>query len=124
FASDAVDDVMRWKYAKLLSNLGNALQAACGGGDTRSILTRMRDEAVECYEAAGIAWASEQEMAERRTSMSPMRPVGTERRGGGSTWQSVARGAGSVETDYLNGEIATLGRLHGIATPANSSMQM
>jgi 2-dehydropantoate 2-reductase len=123
FASDAVNDVMRWKYAKLLSNLGNALQAACGEGDTRSIHARMRDEAVACYGAAGIAWASEEEMAQRRRSLSPMRPVGAARRGGGSTWQSVARGAGSVETDYLNGEIAMLGRMHRIATPANSAMQ-
>jgi 2-dehydropantoate 2-reductase len=28
-----------------------------------------------------------------------------------------------VETDYLNGEIALLGRLHGVATPANELMQ-
>ena len=26
-------------------------------------------------------------------------------RGGGSTWQSLARGTGSVEVDLLNGEI-------------------
>ena len=30
-------------------------------------------------------------------------------RGGGSTWQSLRRGTGSLETDYLNGEIALLG---------------
>jgi 2-dehydropantoate 2-reductase len=43
-------------------------------------------------------------------------------RGGGSTWQSLARGAGSVEADYLNGEIALLGRLHGVATPVNAAL--
>jgi 2-dehydropantoate 2-reductase len=42
-------------------------------------------------------------------------------RGGGSTWQAW-RGAG-VETDYLNGEIALLGRLHGVPTPANARIQ-
>jgi 2-dehydropantoate 2-reductase len=29
----------------------------------------------------------------------------------------------SVETDYLNGEIVMLGRLHGVATPLNAMMQ-
>ena len=44
-------------------------------------------------------------------------------RAGGSTWQSVARGAGSVETDYLNGEIVLLGRQFGVATPVNALLQ-
>jgi 2-dehydropantoate 2-reductase len=43
-------------------------------------------------------------------------------RAGGSTLQSLLRGAGSVETDYLNGEIVYLGRLHGVATPVNAVM--
>lgn len=28
---------------------------------------------------------------------------------GGSSWQSLARGTGTVEADYLNGEISLLG---------------
>ena len=39
-----------------------------------------------------------------------------------ATWQSLARGHGALETDYLNGEIALLGRLHGVATPVNQAM--
>ena len=30
---------------------------------------------------------------------------------GGSTWQSLTRGTGNVETDYLNGEIVRIARL-------------
>ena len=44
-------------------------------------------------------------------------------RSGGSTWQSLARGAGSIESDYLNGEIVLLGRLHGVPTPVNAVLQ-
>jgi len=44
-------------------------------------------------------------------------------RGGGSSWQSLTRAAGSIEADYLNGEIVLLGRLHGVATPANAVVQ-
>ena len=33
-----------------------------------------------------------------------------------SSYQSVERGADSIETDFLNGEIVLLGRLHGVST--------
>ena len=36
--------------------------------------------------------------------------------------RASARGTG-VETDYLNGEIVLLGRLHGVATPVNAALQ-
>jgi 2-dehydropantoate 2-reductase len=52
-----------------------------------------------------------------------VQPVDGEMRGGGSSWQSLARGTRSIEADYLNGEIVTLGRLHGVPTPANALMQ-
>jgi 2-dehydropantoate 2-reductase len=41
---------------------------------------------------------------------------------GGSTTQSLRRGAGTVETDWLNGEIALLGRLHGQPAPLNAAL--
>jgi 2-dehydropantoate 2-reductase len=44
-------------------------------------------------------------------------------RGGGSSWQSLARGAGRIETDFLNGEVVLLGRLYGVATPVNARLQ-
>jgi 2-dehydropantoate 2-reductase len=47
-------------------------------------------------------------------------PIEGAARSGGSTTQSLARGAGSVETDYLNGEIVLLGRLYAVPVPANS----
>ena len=43
-------------------------------------------------------------------------------RAGSSTWQSLARGTGAVETDYLNGEIVLVGRLHGVPTPVNAAL--
>jgi 2-dehydropantoate 2-reductase len=35
----------------------------------------------------------------------------------------LARGAGRLEADYLNGEIVLLGRLHGVPTPVNAFLQ-
>ena len=52
-----------------------------------------------------------------------MKPIEGVRREGGSSWQSLARGPGSIEADYLNGEIVLLGRLHGVPTPANELFQ-
>jgi 2-dehydropantoate 2-reductase len=49
-------------------------------------------------------------------------PIDQGRRPGGSTFQSLARG-GTVEVDYLNGEIVLLGRLHDVPTPVNELLQ-
>jgi 2-dehydropantoate 2-reductase len=49
-------------------------------------------------------------------------PVLGAARRGGSSWQSLARRAGSIETDHLNGEIVWLGERHGVATPYNRAI--
>jgi 2-dehydropantoate 2-reductase len=125
FSSRSVPHIMRWKYNKLLSNLNNAFVAACGT-DARApdFLAAVRDEALACYRAAGIDCASEEENAQRRRD-SGMRfaPIDGAARDGGSSWQSLARGLATIETDYLNGEIVMLGRLHGIETPCNAALQ-
>ena len=121
--SCAQPHIMRHKYHKLLLNLGNALEAACGpDAKWGDLWSRARDEALVCYEAAGIDRASDEEDAERRGEMR-IRPIDGQRRGGGSTWQSLARGADSVEADYLNGEIVLLGRLHDVPTPVNALLR-
>src|SRR5205814_3328719 len=84
---------------------------------------RAKAEGVAVLEAAGIPFASDEEDAARRGNHLQMRPINGERRGGGSTWQSLARGVRALETDYLNGEIVLLGRLHGVPTPANALVQ-
>ena len=38
---------------------------------------------------------------------------------GGSSWQNLVRGAGTIESEFLNGEVAYLGRLFGIPAPYN-----
>jgi 2-dehydropantoate 2-reductase len=121
FESKAQDAIMRFKYTKLLSNLGNSVQALCGDSPAGEIVRRLRDEALAVYEAAKIDCASDEELAERRRSVN-IQQVEGEPRSGGSTWQSMTRGT-PLETDYLNGEIALLGALHGVPTPVNRLMQ-
>lgn len=122
FVADADPRAMRWKYAKLLQNLGNALQAVADAGpDAKDVMKCLRDEALDCYEAAGIECASVDETRERFTKVTMSEVPGIER-SGGSSWQSMARGTGDIEADYLNGEISLLGRLHQVPTPANDLM--
>ena len=122
FVSVVRDDVMRWKYAKLMNNLGNAIEALCGPAKN-SLEARVRAEGEAVLRAADIDFASQEEDRQRRGDLLQLRPVDGQRRGGGSTWQSLARGIGGVETDYLNGEIVLLGRLHGVPTPVNETLQ-
>jgi 2-dehydropantoate 2-reductase len=52
-----------------------------------------------------------------------MWPVPGQPRNASSSWQSLARGTGTIEADYLNGEIVLLGRLYGVPTPVNVLLQ-
>ncbi|GHB81350.1 2-dehydropantoate 2-reductase [Streptomyces cirratus] len=122
FGAPVVEDVMRWKYAKLLGNLGNAIQATTGPEPDpakAALLLRAIREAKAAFDAAGIGYASDAEQAAARDGKVEQ-PAGVR---GGSSWQSLARGTGSVEADYLNGEICLLGRLHGVPTPVNDTLR-
>ncbi len=133
FLSTPRAEVMRWKYAKLLRNLGNAIEALCGpddesadesGGQMRGELMKLATaEGRAALDAAGIDYVPTQEWQAYRRDQVELRPVRGRQRGGGSSWQSVKRGSPSVEADFLNGEIALLGRLHGVPTPVNDLLQ-
>ena len=178
FGADVRPDVMAWKRAKLISNLGNAMQvlfdgpdlaparspggrpaglataggtggrppglATAGGTGGRpaglataggtggtggrppgleAVRSRLTAEAMACFAAAG--WPVTDRDEYRAALAGRFRTVAIEGRSrqGGSTWQSVERGLPSVETDYLNGEIVRLGRLHDVPTPVNAAIQ-
>lgn len=124
YVSEPRADIMRWKYGKLMMNLGNGIDAMCGPAARGTDLFRkVREEGVAVLRAAGIDFVDSEEDAARRGDHMRMRPIAGQLRGGGSTWQSLARGSRSVETDYLNGEITKLGRELGTPTPANELMQ-
>jgi 2-dehydropantoate 2-reductase len=125
FYAEAKPDIMRWKYRKLLSNLGNAVDALCGtAGRGSGIAQRARREGVACLEAAGISSIAddEQDAARLERDVHP-RAIGGGVRSGGSSWQSLERRLGTIETDYLNGEIVRLGQQHGVPTPVNALLQ-
>ncbi len=122
FSCRAVPDVMRWKHEKLLGNLRNALGVLCGE-KAQAVAEMATREALACYAAARIEWVSKEEVAARHAGLLELGAVDGKPRPGSSSWQSIARGTGSIETDYLNGEVVLLGRRHGVPTPANEVLQ-
>ena len=115
--------IMPAKYAKLLTNIGNSLFAIVGLQANRqeleAFLSELRNEAISVWDRAGITYEPESELHERvmRPALKLKLPDSTTF--GGSTWQSLARHAGSVETDYLEGEIVREAKKVGIEVPLN-----
>jgi len=116
------DDVMAWKYRKLIGNLGNAFQALLGAnGGADELVEAARAEARQVLDAAGITVTPDDEERAARQDAAQVRPVpGAPAELGGSSWQSLIRGSGTIETDYLNGEIALIGRRIGHPAPVNA----
>jgi 2-dehydropantoate 2-reductase len=124
FESVPRDDIMRWKYGKLLNNLGNAVDALCGPDpEARVVHRRAWSEGAAVLAAAGIDAVSPEEDAARRGDLFQWGGDAARSRPGASSWQSLARATGSIEADYLNGEVVLLGRLHGVPTPVNLLLQ-
>jgi 2-dehydropantoate 2-reductase len=124
FESEPRDAIARWKYGKLLMNLGNAVEALCGHVEgIGPIMRQARDEGAHVLEQVGIDFVDRDEDLARRGDRITMGEIVGRERGGGSSWQSLQRATGNIEADYLNGEIVMLGRLNGIATPVNELLQ-
>jgi 2-dehydropantoate 2-reductase len=125
FESAVREDIMRFKHAKLVMNLGNAVGALCASGPSSEELTALaQEEGRAVLSAAGIDFvATEVDDVAGRWQRYGVREIAGRPRAGSSTRQSLARAAGSVESDYLNGEVVLLGRLHGIPTPVNELLQ-
>ncbi len=115
-------DVMPYKWGKLMTNLGNAVGAITNDNTkTAHEITRAaQEEARRILKAAGIQWYSEEEIKKGWSDfMTPPRAaMHTEEQS--STWQSLGRQQGTVETDFLNGEIVRVARKIGDAAPINA----
>jgi 2-dehydropantoate 2-reductase len=124
FRSAADPAIMRKKHRKLLMNLGNALDALCGWEARSSDLYKeAQAEGIATFAAAGLDVQTPEEEAARRDGGVSVKSVAGQERGGSSSWQSLVRGTGSIETDHLNGEVVLLGRRHGVPTPVNEALQ-
>jgi 2-dehydropantoate 2-reductase len=115
-------EVMRSKYGKLLMNLGNIVGAAFGEAQRDGPWqARAKAEGRAVLTAAGIDF-EDVGMGDPRRAEMKITEIPGFRREGSSSVQSLMRAAGSIETDYLNGEIVLLGRLHDVPTPVNAAL--
>nr|WP_198171332.1 rhodanese-like domain-containing protein [Actinoplanes awajinensis] len=117
FTVHLVADVTAHKAAKLLGNLVNSLDALYPPSELRdAAVAALRAEATAVYAAAGIVPA-----VPDHTGFG-VAEIATHPRVGNSTRQSLTRST-VPETDFLDGEIVLLGRLHGVPTPAAAAVQ-
>jgi 2-dehydropantoate 2-reductase len=120
FNAASVEEIMPWKYGKLLTNLGNALEVACSDKENAGALyERTLAEGEACLQAASIPYLAVADLVESVSVQ--IDAIGGEQRPGGSMWQSVARKR-EPEVQYLNGAIVDLGSAHGVPTPINQML--
>jgi 2-dehydropantoate 2-reductase len=123
FAAFPLEHVMQSKYGKLRDNLGNVVEAALGhGARSGTLMAPIQAEADRVYDAASVVRIAIGNADPRRKGLMEMGAVEGVTRTGGSSIQSLKRGTGTIETDWLNGEIVLLGRLHGVPTPLNAGL--
>lgn len=117
-------DVAPWKYNKLLGNLGNAVAALTAeAADAGDILAAARREGEDVLRCAGIEFTSFETSTAARADGPTIRAVpGWNAGASNSTWQSLSRKTGNVETDFLNGEIVRLAHRHGTTAPLNAAL--
>jgi 2-dehydropantoate 2-reductase len=117
-------EIMPRKWGKLLENLGNAVGAVTNvpGAATNRIATAAQDEGKAILARAGVRWVSVENVAARppKANTRPKNDLfGTPL---GSTWQSLVRVQGTVETDFFNGEIVRLAAKLGAKAPINEAL--
>lgn len=118
-------DVMAWKHRKLISNLANVVDALVDDPRAARPVTAAADaEARAVLTAAMVPVVDDATEAAARAQGFTIEPVpGLEdARLGSSSWQSLSRGTGSIETDYLNGEIVRIAHEHGRPAPVNARL--
>jgi 2-dehydropantoate 2-reductase len=117
-------DVMPYKWGKLMTNLGNAIGAITNGRweETRRINQAAMQEANIILAQANIPWVSQEKLSEEwhEIAEKPRKVLSTESQS--STWQSLARKQGSVETEFLNGEIVRQAKRLGKEAPINAAL--
>jgi 2-dehydropantoate 2-reductase len=107
-----------------VANISNAIGAITNGkwNEVKSIAAAAQNEAVSFINQSGIYWVSQEELEKQWSEMTtkPSQVITTESQS--STWQSLARQQGTVETEFLNGEIVRLAQKLGKKAPVNEGL--
>ena len=118
------DDVMPHKWGKLMINLGNAIGAITNesGMFRGPVYQAVREEAQAIVSEAGIHIKPHEKLAEEWAEFAEKPRAILQTPGQSSTWQSLSRRQGSVELDFLNGEIVRVAKRLGKEAPINEGL--
>ena len=117
-------DIKRYKWGKLMRNLRTGVGAITNASvaDTMEIGNLARKELDDLLAEAGIPYVTDAQISKEWpefTIESPNFAAGEDR---SSTWQSLTRKQGSVETEFFNGEVVRLARKLGKTAPINDGI--
>ena len=107
-----------------MANLENAIVAISNtrGGDIAPIVRAARQELRELLTQANIHWTSEEELAKEWPEMNMPLRGRLDVEALSSTWQSLTRRQGTVETEFFNGEVVRLAKKLGRQAPINEAL--
>ncbi|MFC2004701.1 ketopantoate reductase family protein [Chloroflexota bacterium] len=121
FLVKTAGDAMPYKWGKLMGNLSNAIGAITNGrgGDLNNISQAAQQELQELLAQAGTHWISQEEVSREWPEITAPLSGRLDTEAQSSTWRSLAREQGTVETEFLNGEVIRLARRLGRQAPIN-----
>jgi 2-dehydropantoate 2-reductase len=117
-------DIMPYKWGKLLANLTNVIEAITDarGSEIDAIVHAVREELRGVLTRAGVRWIEPDDLAREWPGIKvpPRGRPGVDMRS--STWQSLARGVGSTEAEFLNGEVVRQAEKLECRAPVNEAL--
>lgn len=116
-------EIMPHKWGQLVGNLANAVSAITNSREeaNRRIIEAVRQEATGILNRAGIRWIPGADIDKEWPEGTAIRQ-GFDTRHQNSTWQSLARRQGTVESEFFNGEIVRLAKRLGMQAPVNEAL--
>ena len=107
-----------------MANLGNSVDAITDSDweSTRSIRLSIFEEARAILEKAGVKWISQEQVSKEWPEINKPLLGQIDPGARSSTWQSLTRHQGNVETEFLNGEIVRLATSSGLQAPLNEKL--
>jgi 2-dehydropantoate 2-reductase len=117
-------DVMRYKWGKVMNNIRSAVGAITNASraDSLEIAGFARKELNDLLDEAGISYVTDAQVAEEWPEFTIKSPQYVSGEAQSSSWQSLARKQGSVETEFFNGEVVRLAKKLGKEAPINDGL--